>query len=121
MGDAYGKLYDLFWRRAVASQMTDALIESTTVYVDTAVIFADQAKQTHKESEGIAKGTSGNNSFRLKATGSVLLFEGFLKLTPQALEDIRLPKFTTGESLPLAAVRTVAHETTPPPRYNDAS
>jgi len=57
----------------------------------------------------------------LKASGSVLLFDGFLKLTPQALEDTRLPKFETGESLSLVSARTEAHETTPPPRYNDAS
>jgi DNA topoisomerase I len=103
LGDAYGRLYDLIWRRAVASQMSDALIESTTVQVDS---------------------TSKNNSgdkYRLKASGSVLLFDGFLKLTPQALEDTRLPKFTTGEALSLVAVRSDAHETTPPPRYNDAS
>jgi DNA topoisomerase-1 len=100
LGDAYAKLYDLIWRRAVASQMSDAMIESTSVLVD---------------SQG------GTTVYRFKASGSVLLFDGFLKLTPQALEDTRLPKFTTGESLSLVNARADAHETTPPPRYNDAS
>ncbi|MGI8419952.1 MAG: type I DNA topoisomerase [Candidatus Levyibacteriota bacterium] len=100
LGDAYAKLYDLIWRRAVAAQMTDALIESTGVIVDT-------------QKEGTV--------YRLKANGSVLVFDGFLKLTPQALEDNRLPKFTTGEKLDLVKARADAHETTPPPRYNDAS
>jgi DNA topoisomerase-1 len=100
LGDMYAKLYDLIWRRAVAAQMSDALIESTMVLVDSV--------------------GSGDN-YKLKANGSVLLFEGFLKLTPQALEDNRLPKFATGESLSLVDVRADAHETTPPPRYNDAS
>jgi DNA topoisomerase I len=100
LGDMYAKLYDLIWRRAVASQMSDALIESTQVLVDSV-------------------GTG--DKYKLKANGSVLLFEGFLKLTPQALEDNRLPKFTTGESLSLVDIRADAHETTPPPRYNDAS
>lgn len=101
IGPDYAKLYDLIWRRAVASQMADALIESTTVYVD-------------------AKGNS-ENSYRLKASGSVLVFDGFLKLNPQALKDTVLPQFTTGESLSLQSVRADSHETLPPPRYNDAS
>ena len=101
LGDAYARLYDLIWKRAVASQMSDALIESTTVLVDT--VLEKQGK------------------YRLKANGSVLLFDGFLKLTPQALEDTRLPKFTTGEALSFISARADAHETTPPPRYNDAS
>jgi DNA topoisomerase-1 len=99
LGDAYARLYDLIWRRAVASQMSDALVESTAVLVD----------------------ANGTNVYRLKASGSVLLFDGFLKLTPQALEDTRLPKFEIGEGLSLIEARAEAHETTPPPRYNDAS
>jgi DNA topoisomerase-1 len=101
LGDAYARLYDLIWRRAVAAQMSDAMVESTTVLVD-----------TQSDSKPV---------YRLKASGSVLLFDGFLKLTPQALEDTRLPKFETGESLALVDARADAHETTPPPRYNDAS
>lgn len=105
LGDAYARLYDLIWKRAVASQMSDALIESTSVVVDS------QEQKDDKD----------KNVYRLKASGSVLLFDGFLKLTPQALEDARLPKFTTGEFLDLTDIRADAHETTPPPRYNDAS
>lgn len=104
LGDTYAKLYDLIWRRAVAAQMSDALIESTTVIVDSQ-----------------AQNSEGEKVYRLKASGSVLLFDGFLKLTPQALEDTRLPKFETGESLSLVDIHADAHETTPPPRYNDAS
>ena len=101
IGPDYAKLYDLIWRRAVASQMADALIESTTVYVD-------------------AKGNT-ENTYRLKASGSVLVFDGFLKLNPQALKDTVLPQFTIGESLLMQSVRADSHETLPPPRYNDAS
>jgi DNA topoisomerase-1 len=98
LGDAYAKLYDLIWKRAVASQMSDARIESTSVLVD-----------------------STTKQYRFKANGSVLLFDGFLKLTPQALEDNKLPKFVSGEALELHGARDEEHETTPPPRYNDAS
>lgn len=100
LGEAYARLYDLIWKRAIASQMTDANIESTTVFADS---------------------TDSPKSYRFKTTGSILLFDGFLKLTPQALEDRRLPKFTNGEKVELTDIRAEAHETTPPPRYNDAS
>lgn len=99
LGDMYAKLYDLIWKRAVASQMPDARIESTTVYAD----------------------AKNNKQYRFKANGSVLLFDGFLRLTPQALEDKRLPKFAAGDDLSVSTIRSDPHETTPPPRYNDAS
>lgn len=106
MGADYGKLYDLIWKRAIASQMAEAVIESTTVFVDS-------------QSEN-SKLTSVNN-YRLKAAGSVLVFDGFLKLNPQALKDTQLPRFASGEILDLKKVRSEQHETPPPPRYNEAS
>ena len=98
LGKDYAKLYELIWRRAVASQMADAIIESTSVLVD-----------------------SEDKQYRLKANGSVLVFDGFLKLNPQALKDTQLPKFVAQESLELQSARADEHETLPPPRYNDAS
>ncbi len=98
MGADYGKLYDLIWRRAVSSQMSDAIIESTSVVVD-----------------------STDKVYRLKTNGSVLIFDGFLKINPQALQDNRLPQFVSGENLNAKSIREDVHETTPPPRYNDAS
>ncbi len=103
LGGAYGKLYELIWRRAIASQMSDAIIESTTVYVD-----------SQRQNEG-------KNSYRFKANGSVLIFDGFLKVNPQALQDTRLPQFTAWEKLNLVSVTPEQHQTPPPPRYNDAS
>ncbi|HVZ58939.1 MAG TPA: type I DNA topoisomerase [Patescibacteria group bacterium] len=100
LGKECAKLYELIWRRAVGSQMSDALIQSTTVYVDT--------KDT-------------GTSYRLKATGSVLLFDGFLVINPQALQDKELPLFTVGDALDVKKVYGEEHETPPPPRYNDAS
>jgi DNA topoisomerase-1 len=96
LGAAYGKLYDLIWKRAVASQMSDALIESTAVMV-------------------------GAEKYKLKANGSVLVFDGFLKVNPLGLSDNKLPKFEAGEKLDLINVLSSEHETLPPPRYNDAS
>lgn len=104
------KLYELIWRRAVASQMSDAIIESTTVVVDS----QDQGSKIKDQKEG-------GDVYRFKTTGSVLLFDGFLKLTPQALQDRQLPKYNSGESLILQKAYSQPHETLPPPRYNDAS
>jgi len=96
LGGAYGKLYDLIWKRAIASQMSDAIVESTIVMVD-----AEQ--------------------YKLKANGSVLVFDGFLKVNPLGLSDNKLPKFENGEKLNLIDALQKEHETLPPPRYNDAS
>lgn len=100
LGRDCSKLYELIWRRAVGSQMADAIIESTTVYADS-------------DKEG--------KHYRLKANGSVLVFDGFLKINPQALQDTKLPRFIEGEELELKEVKSDEHETPPPPRYNDAS
>jgi DNA topoisomerase-1 len=96
LGGAYGKLYDLIWKRAIASQMSDAIVESTVVLVDA-------------------------NPYKLKANGSVLVFDGFLKVNPLGMTDNRLPRFIKDEKLDLISVFQKEHETLPPPRYNDAS
>lgn len=100
LGRECAKLYELIWRRTVGSQMADAIIETTTVYAD---------------SDG------SGNSYRFKANGSVLVFDGFLIINPQALTDTKLPKFSQGEALQTDEVRSEEHETPAPPRYNDAS
>ena len=100
------RIYEMIWRRAVASQMADARIESTTVYAD-----ANSKQQT----------ANSTPKFRAKTNGSVLLFEGFLKVNAQALQDTRLPVYKTGEQLITNQVDSELHETPPPPRYNDAS
>ncbi|CAN5133656.1 type I DNA topoisomerase [soil metagenome] len=102
LGKEYAKLYDLIWRRSVASQMSDALIQSTSVLVD-------------------SPKTESGHMYRFKTNGSVLVFEGFLKINPQALTDTKLPQYTAGENLDTKDVRAELHETPPPPRYNDAS
>lgn len=98
LGPQFGKLYELIWRRALATQMADAITESTVVIVD-----------------------AGSGSYTLKANGSVLVFEGFLKINPYSLEDRRLPDFVSRENLDHVSSVSEFHETLPPPRYNDAS
>jgi len=122
------KLYEMIWGRAVASQMSDAIIESTTVYVDSdargpVAPSSSPTSSSAMRTAGARLDASGRATprFRFKTTGSVLIFDGFLKLTPQALRDVQLPKFASGESLILQKSYSQSHETLPPPRYNDAS
>jgi DNA topoisomerase-1 len=98
LGAQYGKLYEIIWRRAIATQMADAITESTAVLV-----------------------YASNASYTLKANGSVLVFDGFLKINPTALNDNRLPDFQANEVLDYIDTSFEVHETLPPPRYNDAS
>lgn len=116
LGEAYGKLYDLIWKRAVASQMSDSLIESTTVFAD-----SGNSSQLPVNQEAVDQTSNQITKYRFKATGSVLLFDGFLILTPQALDDRQLPQFIKDQLLDLKDTFPEGHETTPPPRYNDAS
>ncbi|HXS15269.1 MAG TPA: type I DNA topoisomerase [Candidatus Saccharimonadales bacterium] len=102
LGKDYGKLYELIWRRSVASQMSDALLESTSVTVT-------------------ARGGNSTHIYLFKTNGSVLVFEGFLKINPFGLEDKKVPSFTALDPLDLLKAIAEKHETVPPPRYNDAS
>ncbi len=104
LGNAFAQLYDLIWKRALASQMSDAVLESTTVIVDSTVQNDDK-----------------ENVYRFKANGSVLVFDGFLKVNPQSLQETKLPRFKVSEKLEAEKIEKEYHETPPPPRYNDAS
>ncbi|HXJ02052.1 MAG TPA: type I DNA topoisomerase [Micropepsaceae bacterium] len=98
------RLYELIWKRALASQMESAEQERTT---------ADVASEDGKT--------------RLRATGTVTLFDGFLKLYQEGRDDEadgddgRLPKLASGDALSTLAVRDAQHFTEPPPRYSEAS
>jgi DNA topoisomerase I len=102
-GDA-AKLYELIWKRAVASQMESAKKERTTVEI----ISADK-KNT------------------LRATGTVILFDGFLTLylesedDPATEEGSKLPKVSAGDAAKVENVNSAQHFTEPPPRYSEAS
>ncbi len=98
------KLYELIWKRALASQIESAEQERTTVDV-----------------------TSADGKTQLRATGTVTLFDGFLVLYQEGKdddgdgEDGNLPKLAKDEALRLADVRPEQHFTEPPPRYSEAS
>jgi DNA topoisomerase I len=103
LSDQHAKVYDLIWRRFIASQMESAVYDQTTVLV--------QAK---------GQGSSADLDATLKATGSTLKFDGWMKLFPNQ-GDILLPSLE--ENQPVNYVETNAAQkfTQPPPRFNDAS
>ncbi len=100
LGNDYANLYDLIFRRAVATQMSDAIFGSTKLVGE------------------IKK----DKSYIFEASGSVMKFPGFLKVYSIKEDDTQiLPEITTGEILEYNDSRVSEHTTTPPPRYNEAS
>ncbi len=99
------KLYDLIWKRTLASQMEAAKFERTTVDVG-----------------------SDDKQVVLRATGQVVTFDGFLKVYEEGRDDVtddedgaRLPQITQGEPAAKKSVSPEQHFTQPPPRYTEAT
>jgi len=103
------KVYKLIWQRFVASQIMPAVFDQTTVDID-----------AKKDSD----------SFWFRVTGSVLKFDGFLKVYEESKESKdeedeelkhKLPPLEPGQKLTLRELKPEQHFTEPPPRYNEAS
>jgi DNA topoisomerase I len=118
------KLYTLVWQRFMASQMTPAVFDTTTVDF---LIQSD--RQSDPEPPGVV-GRIGRRSYLFRATGSIVKFQGFLALYREAreegehrtLEDEQaLPVVVVGEKVPCKSVTPSQHFTEPPPRYSEAS
>ena len=99
------KLYDLIWKRTLASQMEAARLERTTVEIG-----------------------SADGQVALRATGQVILFDGFLKVYEEGRDDEvvddddkRLPQLSEGEAAEKRGVTPEQHFTQPPPRYTEAT
>ncbi len=89
------KVYDLIWRRTLASQMPSAKIEQTAVDLE--------AKK-----------------YRFRANGSIITFDGFMKVYKSAKEKI-LPEMNKGDKIQEKEVKAEQHFTQPPARYSDAT
>lgn len=108
LDDAQYKLYDLIWKRTIASQMESALFDQVTI---------DMA--------------SPDGQVTLRATGSTLTFDGFLKLYQEGVDEGThqdedeegnlLPVMSVGEAIAQDKVLPNQHFTQPPPRYSEAS
>jgi DNA topoisomerase-1 len=99
------KLYDLIYKRTIASQMAAARLERTTVEI-----------------------ASADGQVGLRATGQVVLFDGFLKIYEEGRDDTatedddrRLPQIAEGEPAAKQGVTPEQHFTQPPPRYTEAT
>lgn len=100
------KLYELIWKRTIASQMESASLERTTVDIAAKV---------------------GARQLELRATGQVVLFDGFLTLYQESRDDEededskKLPPMKAGDPLEKRAIAADQHFTEPPPRFSEAS
>lgn len=102
------RLYELIWKRTMASQMADAELEKTT-----------------------AKISVSSNNAELTATGEVMKFEGFIKVyredrdeeeqTEEEGNESMLPPLAVGQQLPLKELKAIERFTRPLPRYTEAS
>ena len=97
------RLYDLIWKRTLASQMAAARMERTTVDI-----------------------LSPDAQVGFRATGQVVQFDGFLKIYDEGRDDeeeddARLPQLANGEALDNRKVQPDQHFTQPPPRYTEAT
>ncbi len=98
------RLYELIWKRTIASQMAAARLERTTVDI-----------------------ASADGQVELRATGQVVLFDGFLAVYDEGRDDdgdddgARLPQIMAGEPAEKRRVTPEQHFTQPPPRYTEAT
>lgn len=100
------RLYELVWKRTVASQMESAVLDQVAIDI-----------------------ASADRKILFRATGSVVVFEGFLKVYQEDRDDVgedeeegsRLPAMNRGDAMARDAVKPEQHFTQPPPRYSEAS
>ena len=100
------RLYELIWKRAMASQFASAQLDQTTIEL-----------------------ASQDKAHKMRATGTVIIFDGFLNLYSESKDDeadkdpasVILPRLDVGEAMDLQKAVPEQHFTQPPPRYTDAS
>jgi DNA topoisomerase-1 len=110
------KLYELIWKRTVACQMAEALLDQTSVDITADLATAPAGGPF-----------AGARRCGLRAAGTVIRFPGFMKLYIEGLDDQDeekeglLPAMTEGAALKLHEVLPEQHFTQPPPRYTEAT
>ena len=106
LDDDQRRLYELIWKRAVACQMMPAVLDQVAIDI-----------------------ASPDHQVVLRATGSVIAFDGYLKVYREGLDDATkddadgrvLPNVNEGDQLPRTAVEPAQHFTEPPPRFTEAT
>jgi len=107
------KLYDLIWRRFIASQMSNAIFEATSIDV--------LATNNKSKTISLREISQSETNYTFRVTGNILRFDGFLKIYPQKLSEVLLPALKEKENLELKKLTPSQHFTEPPPYYNEAS
>ena len=110
LSNEQARLYDLIWKRMVASQMKDALFDSTTVTVG-------------------ATGTVSGKEYEFRASGSILKFAGFRAVYMESKDEadeedadsLPIPRLEKGEPLDCLNIEPEQRFTKPPPRFTDAT
>ncbi|MFH1522718.1 MAG: type I DNA topoisomerase [Patescibacteria group bacterium] len=91
------RLYKLIWQRAMASQMPEAIVDSTIIDID-----------------------ASKTIYQFRANGQILKFDGYLKIYPEKSKELELPNVKNDEELDLIKLKSDQHFTKPPARYSDA-
>ena len=91
------RLYEMIWKRAVASQGSDAVFDGTTIQIQSA------------------------NGYLFETKGSVIKFEGYLKISGRSGDDKLLPSVAIGDQLNAKEFTRLQNFTSPPPRYSESS
>jgi DNA topoisomerase-1 len=102
LNDQQYKLYKIIWERYIASQMTDAQWDATTILI---------------------AGESDGNELVFRAAGRALVFDGYYKVTgiPNSSDEAMLPPIEEKQQLAAIQIDPAQHFTLPPPRYTEAS
>jgi len=99
------KLYTLIWKRAVATQMSEAKLDKTTVDI---VNLKSEVR-------------SPKSAYTFRANGQTVAFDGWLKLYPESVKEEMLPELTINEPMDCKELKPEQHFTEPPARYSDAT
>lgn len=91
------RVYEMIWKRALSTQAKDAIFDSTTIVIRSA------------------------NAYQFQTQGSVVKFEGYLKITGRENGEEIIPPVTVGQELQLKSAEAEQHFTSPPPRYSEAT
>jgi len=91
------RLYKLIWQRALASQMPQAIIDSTAIDI-----------------------SARDTVYEFRANGQIIQFDGYLKIYPEKSKELVLPQCRKNEKLELKSLDKEEHFTKPPGRYSDA-
>lgn len=91
------RLYDLIWKRAVACQASEAVFDATTIDI------------------------ISSNRYQFETNGSVIKFDGYLRVIGRDAEDTVIPNVAVGDLLHLEKSTPLVHTSNPPPRYTEAS